>query len=331
MPCNSVPYAVARVKVLESKMINKDQLNRMIEAVSAESAFKTLIDAGYGGAGAEKPWEFEKMIASEMNDVRALVSSITPNEALSDVFIMKYDYQNAKAFLKMRMTSMDVQDAVSGAGKLDEEELKEMVYEQDTVGLPDHLAKAIDETEQKLAVNPNPQVADLSMDKAYMQWALDVSKTEKNAFVRDYFMARVDLSNILAMLRVRFMDADMELLKVSLLDGGTIPTDVILDAYSLSDEVIPQKFSKTKYGKHLTTAIEQALAEKKTWRYQKYMDNYLVDLTKDQKDRIFSLEPVIGYFLGKESEARAIRMVMTGKLNNLPEDVIRERVRELYV
>ena len=43
------------------------------------------------------------------------------------------------------------------------------------------------------------------------------------------------------------------------------------------------------------------------------------------------VEPLIAWLFAKETEIRNVRMIMTGKINNLPMDMIRERLRETYV
>lgn len=331
MPCTSIPYAVARVKVLEDKLINQDRIDRMLSANGAEGSFKVLLDSGYGGATAQSSREFESMIRYEMNNARALIDSITPDEELSDIFIMKYDYQNSKAYLKMRISSIDVPEAVSDAGKFDIAELKEMVYEQDTEGLPEHLADAIDETAKHMTLNPSPQTIDMMMDKAYMRWVMQVAKKKKNKFLLRYFVTKTDLTNIFMMLRVRVMDSDVDLLRQAFIDGGHITLDQLIYAYNQSDELVALQLRDTLYGPKLQKQVEQAVMETATWKFGKYMDDTLMSILKDYKDDIFKAEPVIGYFIAKENEAQVVRLIMTGKLNNMTEDTIRERLREIYV
>ena len=41
-------------------------------------------------------------------------------------------------------------------------------------------------------------------------------------------------------------------------------------------------------------------------------------------------EPVIAYLMAKETEIKNLRIIFTGKINRLPENTIRERLREAY-
>ena len=49
------------------------------------------------------------------------------------------------------------------------------------------------------------------------------------------------------------------------------------------------------------------------------------------KNNYSGIEPVLGYLLGKEYEAKSVRVIMVGKLNGLAKEVIKERLRECYV
>ena len=57
----------------------------------------------------------------------------------------------------------------------------------------------------------------------------------------------------------------------------------------------------------------------------------LMELARRGKADIFTIGPILGFLLAREAEAKAIRLIMVGKLNRLPQEKIRERLREMYV
>jgi len=331
MPCSSVHYSVARIKVLEKRILNDDKIDRMLSSNDAGGAFKVLIDSEYGGIPAENPRDFEQMIKNELKDSYSLINRITPDEELSDVFILRYDYQNAKAYLKMRLSGTDVDNAVTDAGKYDAKELREMIFEHDTKGLPDHLAKAIDEALKQLNIGITPQELDTLMDTAYTNYCVDLADRKKSKFLLEYIQTKIDFTNVLMMLRVRKMEADFDLFAAAYDEGGIIDFKTFKKAYSQSDEAVPKFFRNTRYGAKLEKKIEEAISGGHTWVFGKYLDNTLASIVGKYNDNLFSVEPVIGYLLAKENEARVIRMIMTGKLNNMSQDAIKERLRDIYV
>ena len=61
------------------------------------------------------------------------------------------------------------------------------------------------------------------------------------------------------------------------------------------------------------------------------MDDFLLSFVKASRWNPLGIEPIIGYLLAKENEIRLIRIIMVGKINNLPAETIRERLRDVYV
>jgi V/A-type H+-transporting ATPase subunit C len=45
----------------------------------------------------------------------------------------------------------------------------------------------------------------------------------------------------------------------------------------------------------------------------------------------FTIGPLAAYILARESEIRSVRIILTGKANDMPEETIRERIRKTYV
>ena len=56
-----------------------------------------------------------------------------------------------------------------------------------------------------------------------------------------------------------------------------------------------------------------------------------MDLMKGAKLATFGPDRILSYIYAKETEIKVIRIIMVGKLNNIAEEVIRERLRDLYV
>ena len=74
----------------------------------------------------------------------------------------------------------------------------------------------------------------------------------------------------------------------------------------------------------------EALKES-TSAFERWCDNQIIETIRPQKYNPFSAGPIIAYMLARENEIKTVRIILTGKLNQLPDDLIRERVREMYV
>ena len=63
---------------------------------------------------------------------------------------------------------------------------------------------------------------------------------------------------------------------------------------------------------------------------ERAIDNLLLETIAPAKSIPLGIEPLIGYLLAKEREILNLRLVITGKLNKLPEETVRRRLRNVY-
>ena len=117
MPQKSVLYAMGRIKSLEDRLIDTARLERMLQAPNAVESLRVLTEAGYGApATAQAPQDYERLIENELAETGKLIHEITPDEAVTDLFMMRYDYANAKALFKMRLSGNREPKALSASG-----------------------------------------------------------------------------------------------------------------------------------------------------------------------------------------------------------------------
>ena len=91
------------------------------------------------------------------------------------------------------------------------------------------------------------------------------------------------------------------------------------------------KISRTPYAKVLSSILEDYTATGNITSLDVLYDNYIMNHAKEAKRVNFGPEPIIAYIIAKETEIKIIRIIMVGKVNKVSEEVIRERLRELYV
>ena len=74
----------------------------------------------------------------------------------------------------------------------------------------------------------------------------------------------------------------------------------------------------------------QALEESPS-AFERWCDNRIIQTISPQNYHAFTIGPVIAYVIARQNEIKTVRIILSGKLNDLPDDSIRERVREMYV
>ncbi|MDD3242220.1 MAG: V-type ATPase subunit [Eubacteriales bacterium] len=324
MPQGSLNYAVARVKSREGRLLTADRLERMVDAPSAEEALRLLAETGYG---AQAGGDYEKMAEWELAQAASFVESVTPDERVTDLFLMRGDYQNMKAAYKMRALGVNAPEALTQVSKFPPQLMVDTVAQQNYVVLPEHMQEATAQAELLLSTGVDPRALDLLLDGAWLRWAVQQSR-KADAFVREYFTAMTDFANASLVLRAPHMGEDAEFVRGQLTQGGRVPRELWLALYAREAEALGEL---GKIDRALAVKFDAAQNGGKLWEFEKYRDDTLLDMARDGRSELFTIRPLVGYLLAKEAEARAVRMVMTAKSNRIPRDILRERLRGLYV
>lgn len=161
MPQLSLAHAVARVRVLEGKLLHLEQIERLLQAPTLQEAYKLLEEYGYGPGS-----DYEAALRQARQDLCAFLREVSPNQRVTDAFLCKTDYQNAKLLLKGRMQGLDASGYAVDCGAVALKTLQEAVEEKEYHRLPKALAEALREAETELNLHPEPGRIDLVLDAA---------------------------------------------------------------------------------------------------------------------------------------------------------------------
>ena len=96
-------------------------------------------------------------------------------------------------------------------------------------------------------------------------------------------------------------------------------------------ETLIDRLAYKDYGKVVEEGISNYIKTKSLTKFEKLSDDFIFELAKKGKFVAFGIEPLIGYLMAKENETKIIRMIMVGKINEIPNELIRERLRDVYV
>lgn len=328
MPQPSYAYACARISALEKSLFGKETVRRMAEG-SLEDAMRQLLDAKYGNLPEATSEDVERMIENVRRQTAETVRELSPNPALTDLFLLSTDAHNIKTLIKARM--LGTGDVVFLEGGLYARELLgamvgEMKYDQ----LPPAFSCALDALEAKLRIRPDPQTVSIYTDYGYRAHCLDAIKGCREPFAKQYFHALCDFDNVITFLRMRAMGAQKEDLKDVLLPSAGIRAEALIDAYELSAESLTRALSGSVAKSAMLEGLSRMLTTGSISMLEKARDDYLLSLVNEHRHDVMTIFPVIGYYLARDREAKAVRLIVTVKRNGLDDGVILERLRELY-
>ncbi len=326
MPQPSYAYACARLSALHKRLVEPQTIQRMLDG-SAADAMRALSDVRYGNLSDATESDVERMIEREMTDAMQEVKELSPNPAVTDLFLLRADVQNLKVLLKARLLNQS-EAAFTPGGLFDHDTLTAIVKEKQYAALPELLRDALEALEKRLEIRVEPQVISIALDRAYLAHAL--KQSEKHPVFSQYFRAEADFDNVLTFLRLRAMGASIEMLDEVILPEAGVKYRDLYNAYELSFDSLNKVLGESVCKEALLTGLNAMQRTGSISEVEKARDNYLVSLLSEHKYESETIYPIIGYYLAKEREGRAIRLIVTGKRNGLSDSVIRERLVKLY-
>ena len=324
--------AVARLRVLETRLLNKVKIERMIDSTSADDVLKILQETEYASlmGNIKRAEDYNILLKEELNRVYSLMYEVSPDSVIVDIMSLKYDYHNIKVMLKGRAMDKDLSHMLIPVDTVDIGKLKFYMKAMEYKELNPKMREAILEAQKVYDELKDPQKIDIIIDQyAYIDM-LDRAKETKNDFIVDYIKRSIDFSNIKSIIRLKKQQKDVKFLKEVILAGGDIASDVLLRAFGEPIENMATKFASSKYGEVVRMGLEEYIKTGKLSVLEKLSENYIMKNLKPAKYVTFGPEPIFAYIVAKETEIKIIRIIMVGKLNNVDTAVIRERVRDIY-
>ena len=325
--------AVSRIWVLETRLLDKSKIERMIDSRTADDALKVLGETEYSNvmSNVKRAADYEQILSAELQRVYALMYELCPVKEVVDLMSVKYKYHNLKVLLKGKFLNKDFSSMLIDLGNEDLLELKRKIDSDSFSQLSGNVEKAVVAAVNAFEATNDPQQIDIIIDRYMFLDLVEINKALNYDFIDKYVKAIIDSTNIRTLLRVKKQGKNREFAQEVLIKGGAIEKDTLLSLLNESPESIVAKLSFTIYSDMIKEGIEAYIATNSANLLEKLSDNYIMALMKDSKLVTFGPERILSYIYAKETEIKIIRIIMVGKLNNIAEEVIRERLRDIYV
>ena len=325
--------AVPRIRAVENKLLDRAKIQRLLDSTSADEAFKVLQETDYGTLMAEvkRPEDYEIVLSRELVRLYSFMYEITPEKKLIDIMSIRYDYHNIKVLLKSKILGKDFKEILIPVGTIDVNILTKWILNENYKDIPKTMKEAIEKSMEVFEEEKDPQKIDVVLDNYMYKDMMMRAKEINDDYLLKFLKINIDLINLKTLLRVKKQDKSRNFLKEVLLDNGDIKKEEFIEMFNLNVENIVNKLQYTNYTDVIKVGIEEYTESKNLKVLEKLSDNFIMDFIKDAKYVSFGSEPLIAYIFAKENEIKIVRIIMVGKLNNIDADVIRERLRDIYV
>ena len=332
-------YAVGRIRALETRLLDRANIGRLLEAESASEALKTLSEGEYESSlsNISDPSDFETALNAERERIYSLIDELSLDPELTRMFRIKWDFHNLKVLLKSSYledrAAEDDDGVLIASGLLPIETLRSAITPDDESGsvkLPEYIQLALDDARAAYAEDQNPQMIDIVIDNYLQNFLYQRAVEYSSPFLCGYLEAVADLTNIKSFIRLKVLDENVRMLDTVLMPHGRLDREIYVRQFDETVENFAGILSNTPYAEVVAEGLRKWSEEHSLAAYERLVDNYLIDYIKPAKYIVFGVEPLIGYLMAKEHEMKLIRIILIGKLNDLPPDDIKERLRDTY-
>lgn len=330
---NDYAYAVARIRAIEGRLLDRARLERMVEAKTADEAFKVLQEAGYGyySGGSFNTDDYEEVLKQEEDKTFRLLMEVSPYPEAFDIFLYKIDYHNMKFLIKAEFLGQLEEGGLINEGTIPPSGLRSALAERTLEVLPEVMEKAVETAIDTFNRTSDPQTIDILLDLALYSQLAESARRLGESFIIELVGIMADLSNIGTYLRVRNMNKSREFFQRVLLPGGRLSGDLFPRQAHENVEGFMNAVRYTVYGKLCEEAVTSYSSSGSLTAFERLSDNYLIGYIKKAKYITLGIEPLVAYLMAKQFEIKNARIVMVGKINGIPDDIIRERLRDTYV
>ena len=322
------------ISVQEASFLTPQQYDQLLQADDAASRSALLQGTVYAmDAEAIKDLNaIEQVLMKHLYSVYNWALEISPSKELVEIFTLRYTYHNLKVLLKGRATGQSLEHLLMPVGTYSLEVLEHLVMAFSAEYCPDFMLDEVLATWQEYQDYQDVRVLEIGMDMAYFQHLKRLTQELEDESLLQLVNLTIDFYNAITVKRAVGLGKPHSFMRQLLSDEGSLSA--------------ANWIAMAEQGDFLTwfSQINPCGYDLDLRSYEEKMRNqtlttveleYLADLLQAKLLAAGQFEtdgplPLARYLLGKELEVKNLRLILTGMDNQLPVELIRERMRPIY-
>ena len=314
-------FAVASVRAKENSLLTKSDLEQLINAESYGRAIAILSEKGYEISDGS---DYSAVLDEELNKVWKYILDSAPEAEGLKALIVKNDFQNVKAVLKAEVMNYDAKEYLVEPCIVPHNELLQAIGSRKFESLPDFLKAAVKKALDVLSKTESAQLCDAVTDTAALETVLSFAEKSGDEILIQYANEYCLACDIKTAFRAIKTGKSSVFLNAAIADNALIDKKAFIDAALSGEEGFSEYLS-------VNFADYRAALEKSTSAFEKFCDDKITQIIRKAKMTVFGISPLAAYYVAKETEIKCIRIILSAKQSHISSDIIRERMREMYV
>lgn len=318
-------YEVARIRCKELSLFSSAMMEQLLSCKSYDEALRFLADKGWGGS--EDFTDAESLLSAEKKLTWQTIGEMVEDMSVFDVMRIADDFHNLKAAIKLIYTNSNLspERLFLNGGRLEAEVLLSHVRAKDFAALPGRMAAAGQQAYETLTQTGDGQLCDVILDRAALEDILDAGCASGSEVLQEYAQLTVVAADIKIAVRSGQTGKSLEFVRRALAPCPALDTEALARTAVAGPDAVVEYLAQSDFAEAAGALQESPAA------FERWCDNLIIRHLQPQKYNPFTVGPLAAFILARENEIKCARMVLSGKLNNLPESTIRERLREMYV
>lgn len=257
---------------------------------------------------------------------------VSPESALVEFFTLKYTYHNLKVLLKHKATGLNLKHLLISVGPYPLDILEHLVATFSAEHCPKLMADEVAATWAEYQDYQDVRVLEIGMDLAYFKHLKSLESTFEDERLKQLVELTIDFYNAVTVQRAIRHQKPHSFMTQLLSDEGTLTNAEWIELAEKGH--LASWFSKVN---PLEFDAELSIYEEKlrSGKLTNLELEYLADLVQFKLLEQGQFEtsgplPLARYLFGKELEVKNLRLILTGLTNQLPVEIIKERMRPIY-
>jgi len=317
----------ARIKAREKSMPDTTDIERMIDAATAQDTFRVLNDTDLADNLLDvDATSYYKAIKRDIVDLKIFLEKNLPDKNILMLLLSEEDANNMKVLFKARLGGLELKDGdLSDAGLQSVDALKALILEDKKNITNSGFENIVNMLKEQLKGNTEPSEIDNVIDKQFYSYMLMLAKSIKNSFVLLYVKKLIDIANIKSFLRSKKLGRNKTFLVSRIIEGGSFDSNKLSDLFekdvAAASAYLSEIFDKSTRNDFIDIVKNNDLGRLSDL-FLRHMQNFFTQIKYSSEGPGIVLQ----YYFNKMNAYRNIRLVMIGKLNDIEPAKIKEHI-----
>lgn len=300
--------AVAFIRAMENSLLTYTELEQLINTNSKNEFDAILLSKNNS---LSETWETIRSFALDNHELQ--------------IMLYKNDFNNLKAVLKTMISNKEPDDYFIEPSNISLETFKESFKTKNSDILPDYIRETAENAYELITRTLDGQLMDILIDSKALEAMHNDSKKFGGEFIKKYIEIITVCTDIKISYRCSKIKSSRDFMEMALVENDELDKQLLIKNALAGTDILIDFLEHTQYS-NLASILKNNPAE-----FEKHCDNLIIEFAENARIKAFGIEPLIAYFIAKETESKNLRIISVCKEIGLNKKQITERLRKTYV